>query len=131
MKRFKLWVLSNPRATKEQLQYAKKIVHELTETLMNFCGNLYFKIFKQLTQWDKNRLAFLQAFIVSNYVSYYNKTISHLVRTQRNVKEASSKNLIEPIKILELGALIKKAYNSRINFLISCLCLKSRTHLKT
>lgn len=63
--RFKLWVLSNPQAKKEQLEYAKKIVHGLTETLMNFCGNLYFKIFKRLTQWDKNRLAFLQAFIVS------------------------------------------------------------------
>lgn len=65
MRRFKLWVLSNPQSTIEQLQFAKKIVHDLTESLMNFCGNLYFKIFKRLTQWDNNRLAFLQAFIVS------------------------------------------------------------------
>lgn len=65
MQRFKLWALTNPQATKEQFQFASKIVHGLTEMLMNLCGNLYFKIFKRLTQWDKNRLAFLQAFIVS------------------------------------------------------------------
>ncbi|XP_037045765.1 otoferlin [Bradysia coprophila] len=63
MKRFKLWVLSNPKATHEHLQFARKIVHELTEMMTSFCGNLYFKIFKRLTQWDKNRVAFLQAFI--------------------------------------------------------------------
>ncbi len=65
MKRFKLWILSNADATSEQQQFAQKILHGLTGMLMNFCGNLYFKIFKRLTQWDKNRLAFLQSFIVS------------------------------------------------------------------
>lgn len=65
MKRFNLWTLSNPKATHEHLQFARKIVTGLIEMMTSFCGNLYFKTFKRLTQWDKNRVAYLQAFIVS------------------------------------------------------------------
>ncbi|KAJ6640631.1 hypothetical protein Bhyg_05562, partial [Pseudolycoriella hygida] len=63
VKRFKLWTLSHPPAKKEQIAFAKKIINDITEASRSFCGNLYFKIFKRLTQWDKNRLAFLQVFI--------------------------------------------------------------------
>lgn len=46
----------------------KQLLKDLMEKLTKLTDNLYYKVFKQLTEWDKNRLFVFAKFLVRNLV---------------------------------------------------------------